>query len=702
MEQVNFGYSAKNIPVPHDDMYLQILTTKWRKFTQNARKKAYHFLKKNATKSKKETFGFKSTDPASEIPLLKPFEEAFTEVIKNVKFGRKLNHFQKQLKQDVRKINSESRPHVKGDKSSFYYLMEADKLNNLMKREIEKDFRKATAKEVDKVDDGQKKIVRDLELQDRVFVTTQRPAFATLKDHKENFHANPKVRVINPQKPEVGRISKQILEKVNTVVRQKSGLKQWQNTAAVVDWFKNIEDKKSMTFIKFDIISFYPSITKELLKDAISWARKFVKISKKEENTILEAKKTLLLKDGTTWVKKTGDFFDVAQGSYDGAETSELVGLFLLNEISQIGGIDVGLYRDDGLGATRASPRQAEIIRKKISAVCKKYGLGTTSTANSKREEFLDVFFDLENESFRPYLKDNNIPQYVHKLSNHPPAVLKNIPQGVNKRLSSISSSEQMFESAAPIYREALAKSGFDFELKYDPEACNPKNKKRRRARKILWFNPPFSSNVKTNLAKEFLKLLDKCFPPGHQLRKLFNRNTVKVSYSCTPSMEKVISKKNHKILSPPKPLERLCNCGQKICPLQGQCLAKNIIYEATVTKEDHSQNRYTGLCSTTFKKRLAVHNHSFKSRTDNQTALSKFIWNLKDKNIKYKISWRLLDRGETYSPVSDVCWLCVKEKFHIIFRPDSADINSRDEILESCRHVKSKLLICDRKKDPG
>ena len=41
--------------------------------------------------------------------------------------------------------------------------------------------------------------------------------------------------------------------------------------------------------------------------------------------------------------------------------------------------------------------------------------------------------------------------------------------------------SEQMFESAAPIYREALAKSGFDFELKYDPEACNPQKKKSRK-----------------------------------------------------------------------------------------------------------------------------------------------------------------------------------------------------------------------------
>ena len=702
MEQVNFGYSTKNIPVPKDDTYLQLLTAKWRKFAHNARKEAFHFLKKTASTSKKETYGFKSTNPASSVALLKPFEDAFTEVVMNVKFGRKPNVFQQHIKQDVMRINSENRPHIKGDKSSFYYIIEAEQYNKLVDKEIHKEYKIASDKVIENIDNSQKQIVKDLDLSDRVFVTTQRQAFATLKDHKENFHSNPKVRLINPAKPETGIISKKILEKINFTVREKSGLQQWQNTSAVVNWFKNIEDKNAKTFIKFDVVSFYPSITKKLFKDAIAWARQFVEITEKQEHIMVESKNSLLFKDGKTWTKKGDSSFDVAQGSYDGAETCELVGLFVLDELSKIRGLDVGLYRDDGLGVTRAPPRQAEIIRKRVVEVCKKFGLSTTSSANSKREEFLDVFFDLENDSFRPYLKPNNVPQYVHKMSNHPPAVLKNIPEGVNKRLSSISSNEEMFETAAPIYREALARSGYDYQLRFNPEAANPPKKKRKRSRKILWFNPPFSLNVKTNIAKEFLKLIDRFFPPGHPLRQIFNRNRVKVSYSCTPNMEAVISRRNKMALQQPTPPEELCNCGTKVCPLGGQCLSKNIVYEAKVTQENGTQNFYTGLSSTTFKERLGVHRHSFKNRDDNQTALSKFIWALKDKGLNYEVSWRLLARGNTFCPVAGVCWLCIKEKFYILFRPNSADINSRDEILENCRHVKSKLLIHEKKKRPG
>ena len=174
-------------------------------------------------------------------------------------------------------------------------------------------------------------------------------------------------------------------------------------------------------------------------------------------------------------------------------------------------------------------------------------------------------------------------------------------------------------------------------------------------------------------------------------------------------------------VLKPPTPPEELCNCGRKVCPLGGQCLSKNIVYEAKVTQENGTENFYTGLSSTTFKERLGVHwhsfknrdsttfkecvgvhRHSFKNRGDNQTELSKFIWALKDKGLKYEISWRLLDRGNTFCPVAGVCWLCIKENFYILFRPNSADINSRDEILENCRHVKSKLLIHEKKKRPG
>ena len=108
------------------------------------------------------------------------------------------------------------------------------------------------------------------------------------------------------------------------------------------------------------------------------------------------------------------------------------------------------------LAVTTSSPRQAEKLRQKVADVFTKHGLGTTSTANTKKEEFLDVFFDLENGTFRPYIKENNIPLYVHKLSNHPPSIIKNIPEGVNKRLSSLSSSEEMKCSVIPLIGQEI------------------------------------------------------------------------------------------------------------------------------------------------------------------------------------------------------------------------------------------------------
>ena len=59
----------------------------------------------------------------------------------------------------------------------------------------------------------------------------------------------------------------------------------------------------------------------------------------------------------------------------------------------------------------------------------------------------------------------------------------------------------------------------------------NEKRKcKRTKKRKVIWFNPPFSVNV-TTLGAEFLKLIDKAFPKSSPLNKIFNRNTLKISY---------------------------------------------------------------------------------------------------------------------------------------------------------------------------
>ena len=55
-----------------------------------------------------------------------------------------------------------------------------------------------------------------------------------------------------------------------------------------------------------------------------------------------------------------------------------------------------------------------------------------------------------------------------------------------------------------------------------------PKMKSRKR--KIIRFNPPFNNYVVNNIEKEFLKLINKHFPPQHKLHKILNKNRIKIS----------------------------------------------------------------------------------------------------------------------------------------------------------------------------
>ena len=67
---------------------------------------------------------------------------------------------------------------------------------------------------------------------------------------------------------------------------------------------------------------------------------------------------------------------------------------------------------------------------------------------------------------------------------------------------------------------------------------------------KIIWFNPPYSKHVKTNIGKIFMKLISKHFPKQHKYYKIFNKNTVKLSYSCMPNMLSIITKHNKTFLN--------------------------------------------------------------------------------------------------------------------------------------------------------
>ena len=159
----------------------------------------------------------------------------------------------------------------------------------------------------------------------------------------------------------------------------------------------------------------------------------------------------------------------------------------------------------------------------------------------------------------------------VCQLSLQPPSytILLGIPDAIIKRLSNISSDRQSFDSAVPPYQEALIKSGFDYNLSFNPQT--PKQK-RHRNRNAVWFNPPSSANVATDIGRKFLQAVDECFPANHCLHNIFNRNTLKLSYSCIPNVHQIITAHNKTVLDKQtKPSEnpsKECNCRQKeSCP---------------------------------------------------------------------------------------------------------------------------------------
>ena len=158
----------------------------------------------------------------------------------------------------------------------------------------------------------------------------------------------------------------------------------------------------------------------------------------------------------------------------------------------------------DGLAVCRKTPRQTEILKKQICKIFANNGLKITIDANKKVVDFLDITLDLSNGTYKPYMKPNNTLIYVHQESNHPPSILKNIPESINKRLSTISSDKDIFDKAAPPYQEALKKSGYTYKLEYKPPINNNQPNKRTRHRNITWFNPPFNDNVSTNVGKQF------------------------------------------------------------------------------------------------------------------------------------------------------------------------------------------------------
>ena len=698
MEKFNFGYSVKNIPIPSEHEYKIQLTEKIEAVIKRMRWKAIFFDANEETEAKHETYGLKSPKTPPVVKELAAFEDDLWKIVTRLKFRRVNCEFQNKLKEDIKNVKNSNKVYVSADKTSNIYKTPREQYENLLTNAVTATYKKAKPKIADKINKLGIKFGKDKKIHERMQVNGTGESFITLKDHKENFNNNPKTRLINPAKNEIGRISKNILDDINQQLRNKLKTNQWKNTQSVVDWFKNLKNKKKLTFVVFDIENFYPSISEKLLSDAMDFAKEHVRIKKIDLDTIRHARKSLLYKQGEAWMKKDGGIFDVTMGAYDGAEICELVGIFLLSKLStKCDKENIGLYRDDGLAAVKnQSGPQTERLKKEFQKIFNENGLKIVIQCNLKVVDYLDATFNLNDGSYKPYRKPNDETIYIDAKSNHPPNIIKQLPISVEDRLRSLSSSKRIFDEAARYYQSVLDKSGFDHKIEYKKKEV--RKAPRNRSRKVIWFNPPFSKSVSTNVAKEFLNLVDKHFNEHHKFKKIFNRHNLKVSYSCMRNVNSVVTGHNRKILNgDTAENERRCSCPANTeCPLDGHCLSKNTIYSGKITSNlpNYGTKEYIGLSEPEWKKRLANHRTSFSNRKyETSTAISKEIWKIKDQGGTFNVKWSIVGHAPAYNPASKRCCLCITEALHINSNSKKL-VNTRSELVKKCRHQNKFSLI--------
>ena len=708
MEKKTPIYSQKSIPIPTRYSYEKKLTAKAEEFLRRLRWKL--FAVKNPDQVPDyESFGFNTLNSPPLDRDLIPFEEDFLAMISNIKYKPVRNQFQDMLKTEVREIKSLDKVTVFADKTKNQYRTSVADYEKKVVDAITNDYRGVSYDEVRKVDQKSAKFAetfkttKDKTLADRIDRSTQKSCFISFKDHKEGFPGRVQTRLINPSKNNLGQISKNILDVINTTLLIETNLPLWRSSNDVVKWFKGLNDKQNFTFLKLDIQNYYPSISLELLNKAVRWARRYTPISRREFDIIKHCRRNFVFfKDGI-YRKVENPEFDVSIGAIDSCELSDLVGLYLLNGLKQIVKVEhQGLYRDDYLCIVNLSGPLLEKLRQKLFKFFQSHNLSITIEAGVKQTDYLDISFDLNTGLHRPFRKEDSAPVYINVDSNHNPSVKKNLPVMISKRLSMLSSNEQVFNQESQIYNEGLRLAGYKDKVKFIPEAENQQPNRRKRKRKVIYFLPPWNDAVGTPIGRNLFDLMRKHFKPNTLVGKLFNRNTVKIGYSNMPNMKSIITSQNVKLLNhkpaaaPTLVNPKRCDCrgGSVNCPVNGECQEKDVVYSSEVTSNTGVVGYY-GSCSTTFKARYGNHvSDSNLAHRREATTLSAHKWSLKDRGINFTQTWKFETHARSYTPEIGYCNLCLTEKY-LLNRDLKAKnlVNKRKEVFRKCPH-RTKFLL--------
>ena len=289
------NYSLKNIPNVSKFHYQKLLTAKTELLLSRMRWKLFWSKQEQQERNEFQSFGFKTPHTPPFMKELKYFEEEMVEMIKHVEMRNYSNQLQEKMREDINKMKQIPEVIVQADKTSNMYLIKKESYTKYLTENISKEYKKTEPSTLDKINVEAAKTAQNYNLDDRIEAIAKKSAFLTLKDHKSDFPARLNFRLINPCKSNIGKISKFILDRINDEVKANTSLNQWKSTGEVLQWFRNLEGKSNLKWLKFDIESFYPSISMDLLNRAMTYAKGLSFITPEEEDIIMHCRKTVLI-----------------------------------------------------------------------------------------------------------------------------------------------------------------------------------------------------------------------------------------------------------------------------------------------------------------------------------------------------------------------------------------------------------------------
>ena len=176
-----------------------------------------------------DNFGFKSRKCPPQNSELDKFEADLLDMVHNIKFRKVNKKFQNKLNEDISKIKKSTKAFIPADKTSDFYKLDKTQHDKLLRDSITTTYKKASTDAANIIDSQAKSIDQELNIDNRTEQIAKQQVFITLKDHKDNFANHPICRLINPAKSELGKVSKQILDNINSKIRKMRKLNQWKN-----------------------------------------------------------------------------------------------------------------------------------------------------------------------------------------------------------------------------------------------------------------------------------------------------------------------------------------------------------------------------------------------------------------------------------------------------------------------------------------